>query len=60
MSDVKGEHKLFSDVNEVLIAYEQDTLNINARIRTVVNDKVDHYNCWKGNLKIYCVLIMYL
>jgi len=39
-SDVKGEHKLFSDVNEVLIAYEQETLDINARIRTVINNKV--------------------
>ncbi len=39
-SDVKGEHKLFSNVDEVLIAYEQGTLDINARIRTVVDDKV--------------------
>jgi DNA-directed RNA polymerase subunit beta' len=36
-ADVKGAHKLFSNVDEVLIAYEQETLDLNARIRTVVD-----------------------
>jgi DNA-directed RNA polymerase beta' subunit len=39
-NDVKGEHKLFSDVDEVLIAYEDGTLDLNAKIRTVINGKV--------------------
>ena len=39
-SEVKGEHKLFTNVDEVFIAYEQQTLDLNARIRTVVENKI--------------------
>ncbi|HFC04043.1 MAG TPA: DNA-directed RNA polymerase subunit beta', partial [Nitratifractor salsuginis] len=39
-ADVKGAHKLFSNVDEVLIAYEQETLDLNARIRTVVDGNI--------------------
>jgi len=39
-SDVKGQHKLFADVNEVFIAFEQQTLDLNARIRTVVDGEI--------------------
>ena len=39
-SEVKGEHKLFANVDEVFIAYEQQTLDLNARIRTVVENKI--------------------
>ena len=39
-AEVKGEHKLFSNVDEVFIAYEQQTLDLNARIRTVVDGNI--------------------
>jgi len=36
-SDVKGEHKLFTGMDEVLIAQEQGVLDLNARIRTLID-----------------------
>jgi len=39
-SDVIGQHKLFANVDEVFIAFEQQTLDINARIRTVVDGDI--------------------
>ena len=39
-SEVKGEHKLFANIDEVLIALEQKTLDLNARIRTVIDGKI--------------------
>ncbi len=39
-SDVKGEHKLFASIDEVMIAIEQGALDLNARVRTLINDKV--------------------
>jgi len=36
-SDVAGEHKLFTNVDEVFIAFEQQTLDLNARIRTMID-----------------------
>ncbi|HIP17708.1 MAG TPA: DNA-directed RNA polymerase subunit beta', partial [Sulfurovum sp.] len=39
-NDVKGEHKLFSSVEEVEIAFEQRDLDLNARIRTVLDGKI--------------------
>ncbi len=39
-SDVAGQHKLFANVDEVFIAFEQQTLDLNARIRTVVNNQI--------------------
>jgi len=38
--DVVGEHKLFANVDEVLIANEQGGLDLNAKIRTVVDGKI--------------------
>ncbi len=38
--DVKGEHKLFANVNEVIIAFEFGYLHLNARIRTVVDGRI--------------------
>ncbi len=38
--DVKGAHKLFSNVDEVLIAHGQETLDLNARIRTVIDGNI--------------------
>jgi len=38
--DVKGEHKLFANVEEVEIAFEQDALDLNARIRTVIEGHI--------------------
>ncbi len=39
-SGVKGEHKLFANVNEVMIAQEQGALDLNARIRTLINGQI--------------------
>jgi len=39
-SDVKGEHKLFANIEEVEIAFGQEALDLNARIRTVVEGKI--------------------
>ena len=39
-NDVKGQHKLFADVDEVFIAFEQQTLDLNARIRTLVDGDI--------------------
>lgn len=39
-TDVKGEHKLFGNIDEVMIAFEQGSLDLNAKIRTFVNGKV--------------------
>ncbi len=39
-SDVAGQHKLFANVDEVFIAFEQQTLDLNARIRTVVDGEI--------------------
>ncbi len=39
-ADVKGEHKLFANVEEVEIAFEQQSLDLNARIRTVIDGRI--------------------
>ncbi|HQR73230.1 MAG TPA: DNA-directed RNA polymerase subunit beta' [Sulfurovum sp.] len=39
-NDVKGENKLFANVEEVEIAFEQDALDLNARIRTVIDGHI--------------------
>jgi len=39
-SEVKGEHKLFANVDEVIIAFEEQALDLNARIRTVVEGNI--------------------
>ncbi len=39
-SDVAGQNKLFANVDEVFIAFEQQTLDLNARIRTVVDGDI--------------------
>jgi len=39
-NDVKGENKLFSNVDEVEIAFRQQSLDLNARIRTVIDGKI--------------------
>jgi len=39
-NDVKGEHKLFANVEEVEIAFEQQSLDLNARIRTVIEGRI--------------------
>jgi DNA-directed RNA polymerase beta' subunit len=38
--DVVGQHKLFANVDEVIIANEQGGLDINAKIRTVIDGKI--------------------
>jgi DNA-directed RNA polymerase beta' subunit len=37
---VKGEHKLFANIDEVMIAFEQGALDLNARIRTVIDGRI--------------------
>ena len=39
-SEVKGEHKLFANIDEVMIAFEDQSLDLNARIRTVVDGTI--------------------
>ncbi len=39
-NDVKGENKLFANVEEVEIAFDQNALDLNARIRTVIDGKI--------------------
>ncbi len=39
-SEVRGEHKLFSNVDEIFIAIEQQTLDINARVRTLIEGQI--------------------
>ncbi len=39
-NDVKGEHKLFGSIEEVEIAFEQGALDLNARIRTIVEGRI--------------------
>jgi len=38
--EVKGQHKLFANIDEVFIALEQGTLDLNARIRTLLNGQI--------------------
>ncbi len=39
-SGVKGENKLFANVEEVEIAFDQEALDLNARIRSVIDGKI--------------------
>ncbi len=39
-NDVKGEHKLFANAQEVEIAFEQKALDLNARIRTLIDGRI--------------------
>ncbi len=39
-NDVKGENKLFANVEEVEIAFDQNALDLNARIRTVIDGRI--------------------
>jgi len=39
-NDVKGEHKLFANIDEVVIAFEGNHLDLNARIRTVIDGRI--------------------
>ena len=38
--DVVGQHKLFANVDEVMIANEQGMLDLNAKIKTLINGKI--------------------
>jgi len=41
-SGVKGEHKLFADLNEAKMALETDNADLHAKIRTMVDGRVIH------------------
>ena len=49
--EVKGEHKLFANVDEVIIAYEDNSLDLNARIRTVVDGSISRSTAGRLILK---------
>ena len=51
---VVGEHKLFTDVNEVRIALDMDSIDLHAKIRTKIDDKVIHTTV--GRLLIHEIL----
>ncbi|AXX90656.1 DNA-directed RNA polymerase subunit beta' [Arcobacter suis] len=51
---VKGEHKLFTDVNEVRIALDMNKIDLHAKIRTKLDDKVIHTTV--GRLLIHEIL----
>lgn len=51
---VRGEHKLFTDVNEVKIALDMNKIDLHAKIRTKLNDKVIHTTV--GRLIIHEIL----
>jgi DNA-directed RNA polymerase subunit beta' len=51
---VKGEHKLFTDVNEVRIALDMGQIDLHAKIRTKLDDKVIHTTV--GRLLIHEIL----
>ena len=50
-SEVKGEHKLFANVDEVIIAFEDQSLDLNARIRTVVDGAISRSTAGRLILK---------
>ncbi|NPA50431.1 MAG: DNA-directed RNA polymerase subunit beta' [Epsilonproteobacteria bacterium] len=37
---VKGEHKLFANIDEVMIAYEEGAIDLNAKVRTLIDNQV--------------------
>ena len=39
-TEVKGQHKLFASADEIFIAYEQQTLDLNARVRTLIDGDI--------------------
>lgn len=51
---VRGEHKLFTDVNEVKIALDMNKIDLHAKIRTKLDDKVIHTTV--GRLIIHEIL----
>ncbi len=38
--DVVGQHKLFANADEIFIAHEQQTLDLNARVRTLIDGDI--------------------
>ena len=51
---VKGEHKLFTGVNEVIIAIEAEQLDLHAKIRTQINGRLVHTTA--GRLIVHEIL----
>ena len=51
---VKGEHKLFTDVNEVTIALEMGQVDLHAKIRTMLDGKIIHTTA--GRLVFHYIL----
>ncbi|VAX23406.1 DNA-directed RNA polymerase beta' subunit [hydrothermal vent metagenome] len=50
----KGENKAFSDVSEVMVAYDNDEVDLNARIRVRVDGEV--YDTTVGRVLLYTIL----
>jgi len=40
--NLKGEHKLFENVNEIIIALERNNVELHSKIRTLVDSKIIH------------------
>ena len=53
-SNVKGEHKLFGNIDEIMIALDFGELDINAKIRTYVDNRLIYTTV--GRMMIYSIL----
>ena len=52
--DVIGSNKIFADVNEVMIALEDNYVDLNAKVRTILNGKIIHTTA--GRLILHDIL----
>ncbi len=57
-TDVVGEHKLFANVDEVMIANEQGMLDLNAKIKTLIDGKI--VNTTAGRLILNSIIPDYV
>lgn len=53
-SGVKGEHKLFGNINEIITALDVGELDINAKIRTYIDNRLIYTTV--GRMMIYSIL----
>lgn len=53
-NDVKGQHKLFGNINEIMIAIDSDELDINAKIRTYLNNRLIYTTA--GRMILYSII----
>ncbi|RDU63504.1 DNA-directed RNA polymerase subunit beta/beta' [Helicobacter sp. MIT 14-3879] len=53
-NDVRGQHKLFGNINEIIIAIDSGELDINAKIRTYIDNKLIYTTA--GRMILYSLL----